>query len=97
MGSWKRTTGGLVLVSVTPKHKLLLCCPFMASVEALKPAHDAVHTFTSNVMMLTPQSTVRSLFTAGNDGVNRQGQRVSSTIWIALDRAKEVIPNRVGA
>lgn len=59
-GSWYRITGGSMLVSIEPWHSEILWFPFRARSVVLKPAHWAVHRFTSRVIILVPQSTVRS-------------------------------------
>lgn len=47
-------------MSTEPRHSEVLCFPFRARSLALKPAHLALHRLTSRVIMVVPQSTVKS-------------------------------------
>lgn len=59
--SRQRMTGGFTVVSMVPLHWALLRSPFRARPLGSKPAHSAVHRFTSRVIVLVPQCTTRSL------------------------------------
>lgn len=47
-------------MSTEPRQSEMLWLPFRARSVALKPAHFALHRFTSRVITVVPQSTVRS-------------------------------------
>lgn len=59
--------GGSTLSSMEPRQAVLLWFPLRARLEALKPAHSAVHRLTSMVIMVVLHSIVRSEFSKNDE------------------------------